>query len=143
MKRLTGTKSITLPQRNQPLKLSAVAVNEHNHDDKIFTDLAKGLFRICYASPECLLRNPRFKKLFRHEEFQRRVISMVVQVDEAHVIEDWKNEFRKDYSELEILKITMGIEIPWLAVTRTSSTETFETIYRTLGMGGARPFLWD
>jgi superfamily II DNA helicase RecQ len=61
-------------------------------------------------------------------------------VDEAHVIEDWKNEFRKDYGELEILKIIIGIEIPWLAVTGTSSTETFETIYRTLGMGGARPF---
>ena len=61
-------------------------------------------------------------------------------VDEAHVIEDWKNEFRKDYGELEILKIIMGIEIPWLAVTGTCSSETFETIYRTLGMGGGRPF---
>ena len=138
MRRLTGTKSITLPERNQPFTLSAVAVNEDNHDDKIFTDLAKGLFWICYASPECLLRNPRFKKLFRREDFRRRVISMVV--DEAHVIEDWKNEFRKDYGELEILKIIMGIEIPWLAVTGTSSTETFETIYQTLGMGSARPF---
>jgi superfamily II DNA helicase RecQ len=113
-------------------------VNKDNHDDKIFTDLAKGLFQICYASLECLLHNPRFKKLFRQEDFRRRVIVMVV--DEAHVIEDWKNEFRKDYGKLEILKIIMGIEIPWLAVTGTSSTKNFETIYRMLGMGGARPF---
>jgi len=34
----------------------------------------------------------------------------------------------------------MGSEIPWLALTGTCSTETFQTIYRTLGMGGARPF---
>ena len=62
-------------------------------------------------------------------------------VDEAHVIEDWENEFRKDYGKLEILKIIMGIEIPWLAVTGTCSSETFETIYRTLGMGG-ETLLW-
>ena len=62
-------------------------------------------------------------------------------VDEAHVIEDWENEFRKDYGKLEILKIIMGIEIPWLAVTGTCSSETFETIYRTLGMGGGDPFM--
>ena len=34
----------------------------------------------------------------------------------------------------------MGAEIPWLALTGTCSTKTFETIYHTLGMGGTRPF---
>ena len=61
-------------------------------------------------------------------------------VDGAHVIEDWKTEFRKDYGELQTLQIIMGIEIPWLALTGTCSTEIFHTIYRTLGMGGTRPF---
>ena len=61
-------------------------------------------------------------------------------VDEAHVIESWKAEFRKDYGELETLKIIMGTEIPWLALTGTCSTKTFETIHQTLGMGGAKPF---
>jgi len=60
-------------------------------EDKIFTDLAKGMFWICYASPECLLHNPCFKKLFRHEKFRKKIVLMVV--DEAHVIEDWKTEF--------------------------------------------------
>jgi len=60
-------------------------------------------------------------------------------VDEAHVIEAWKAEFRKDYGELETLKIITGNEIPWLALTATCSTKTFETIYQTLGMG-VRPF---
>ena len=39
-----------------------------------------------------------------------------------------------------MLKIIMGNEIPWLALTGTCSTKTFETIYKTLGMGGTRPF---
>ena len=114
-----------------------MAVNEDNKDDQVFTDLAKGKYRICYASPELLLQNPRFKQLFRTKEFRRKVVAMVV--DEAHVIESWKDEFRKDYGELESLKIIAGTEIPWLALTATCSTKTFEIIYQTLGMG-SRPF---
>jgi superfamily II DNA helicase RecQ len=109
---------------SKPVKLSAVAINEDNHEDKTFTQLAKGTYRICYASLECLLHNPRFKKLFRHEDFRRKIVAMVV--DEAHVIEAWKTEFRKDYGELETLEIIMGNEIPWLALTGTCSMKTFE-----------------
>jgi superfamily II DNA helicase RecQ len=85
-----------------------------------------------------MLRNSRFKKLFRTYEFRRMVVAIVV--DEAHVIEAWKDEFRKDYGELETLKVIAGTEIPWLSLTGTCSTKTFKTIYKTLGMGGARPF---
>jgi len=138
VRRFTEVRALTLPDRSQPLNLSAVAINKDNQKDKIFTDLAKGMFRICYASPECLLHNPCFKKLFRCEEFRKKNVSMVV--DEAHVIEDWKTEFQKDYGKLETLKIIMGSEIPWLVLTGTCSTETLQTIYRMLGMGGARPF---
>ncbi|KAF8871851.1 hypothetical protein CPB84DRAFT_1634391, partial [Gymnopilus junonius] len=76
--------------------------------------------------------------LFRHEEFRCKVVAMVV--DEAHVIASWKDEFRKDYGELETLKIIAGTEIPWLALTGTCSMKTFTTIYQTLGMGGEQPF---
>ncbi|KAF8164697.1 hypothetical protein B0H34DRAFT_649569 [Crassisporium funariophilum] len=84
-----------------------------------------------------MLHNPRFKKLFWREEFRKQIIAMVV--DEAHIIEAWKAEFCKDYGELETLKVIMGTEIPWLALTGTCSAKTFKTIYQTLGMGGARP----
>jgi hypothetical protein len=43
-------------------------------------------------------------------------------VDEAHVIESWKDQFRKDYGELQMLRIIVGTEIPWLALTATCST---------------------
>ena len=65
---------------------------------------------------------------------------MAIVVDEAHVIESWKDDFRKDYGELETLRIIAGTEIPWLALTATCSTRTFEIIYQSLGMGGRRPF---
>ena len=91
MRWFTETCALTVPDCSQPLKITAVAINEDNHEEKVFSDLAKGVFRICYASPECLLHNPRFKKLFRREEFRRKIVAMVV--DEAHVIEDWKADF--------------------------------------------------
>lgn len=115
-----------------------MAINEDNKEAQVFTDLMKGKYWICYASPETLLHNPHFKLLFRTEEFCQRVVAMVV--DEAHVIETWKDEFHKDYGKLETLKIIVGMEIPWLALTATCSTKTFEVIYQMLGMGGARPF---
>ncbi|KAF8810423.1 hypothetical protein BYT27DRAFT_7030991, partial [Phlegmacium glaucopus] len=41
--------------QNQDLKLTAIAINEDNNEGKVFTDLSRGKYRICYASPEILL----------------------------------------------------------------------------------------
>ena len=118
--RFNEVQSVRLPGREKEFKLSAIAVNEDNRDEKVFTQLEKGQHRLCYASPEILLRNSSFKKLFRLQHFWRRLVAIVV--DEAHVIESWKDEFRKDYGKLETLRIIAGTEIPWLTLTATSST---------------------
>lgn len=138
VRRFNEVQSVRLSGQEKEFKLSAIAVNEDNRDEKVFTQLKKGQHRICYASPEILLRNSKFKKLFRLENFRRSLVAIVV--DEAHVIESWKDDFRKDYGELETLRIIAGTEIPWLALTATCSTRTFEIIYQSLGMGGRRPF---
>jgi superfamily II DNA helicase RecQ len=138
VRRFNEVQSVRLSSQEKEFKLSAIAVNEDNRDEKVFTQLEKGQHRLCYASPEILLRNSSFKKLFRLENFRRSLVAIVV--DEAHVIESWKDDFRKDYGELETLRIIAGTEIPWLALTATCSTRTFEIIYKSLGMGGHRPF---
>jgi superfamily II DNA helicase RecQ len=61
-------------------------------------------------------------------------------VDEIHVIEAWKKEFRKDYGELKTIKIIAGTEIPWAGFSATLPTLTFEDIYISLGFGENRPF---
>lgn len=73
------------------VQISAVVINEDNKDSTIFKMLEAGSFHICYASPELLLRNNEFKKLYRNEKFHRCIIAFAV--DEAHVIEDWKESF--------------------------------------------------
>ena len=67
------------------LKIHALAINEDNNEDQIFKVLEAGKTRICYTSPECLLRNNRFKQLFRSPRFRSRQIVTVI--DEAHVIQ--------------------------------------------------------
>ncbi|KAF8061437.1 P-loop containing nucleoside triphosphate hydrolase protein [Lyophyllum atratum] len=121
-----------------PININAVAINEDNQEDSVFTELGKGTFRICFASPEILLGNSYFKQLFRREDFRKMILAMVV--DEAHVIETWKDEFRKAYGELNTVKIVAGSEIPWMALTATCSTRTFEVIYTSLSMGDPRSF---
>lgn len=96
------------------------------------------MYRIVYASPECLLRSQRFKQLFRNASFRQSTIALAV--DEAHVIETWAKTFRKDYAELQTLRIIIGSEIPSVALTATCSTATFKTIYESLRMGTARNF---
>ncbi|PPR07244.1 hypothetical protein CVT26_012502 [Gymnopilus dilepis] len=90
VRRFDNSRSITIPGRNDNFKVTAVAINEDNHEESIFASLEKGSYRICYASPEILLRNSRFKQLFRTEEFRKKVVAMVV--DEAHVIEAGKKQ---------------------------------------------------
>ena len=61
-------------------------------------------------------------------------------VDEAHVIKSWKDSFHRDYDELHALRVICGYEVPCMALTATSPTDTFEVIYNALGMGMNRNF---
>ncbi|KII94571.1 hypothetical protein PLICRDRAFT_78736, partial [Plicaturopsis crispa FD-325 SS-3] len=60
--------------------------------------------------------------------------------DEAHCVDEWGDEdFRPDYRKLDTLRNFTGQEIPFVACTATSSTSTFDVIWKTLGFG-YRPF---
>ncbi|KAF8996926.1 P-loop containing nucleoside triphosphate hydrolase protein [Cyathus striatus] len=122
----------------QPYHVTAVSVNEDNKDGSVFAKIRKGDYRLVFASPEILLHHVEFKQLFQDALFCARIIAMTL--DEMHVIKEWKDYFRKAYGELRILKVLAGIEIPWVGLTGTCSTKTFEIIYTTLVMGGAQPF---
>nr|VWO95074.1 ATP-dependent RNA helicase mak5 (EC [Ganoderma boninense] len=128
---LTGAKK-SVPQ------ISAVAINEDNNDPSLFRDLEKGRTNLCYASPECLLRNNNFKKLFRSEKFRKRLLAVIV--DEAHVMFNWAKEFRKDYAELKQLRILTGTETAWSLFSATFPTDVFNFCFESVGMGLGRPF---
>ena len=115
-----------------------MAINEDHNEKSLFQALENGPTNLCYASPECLLRNNHFKQLFRSETFRKRLVAVIV--DEAHVMFDWAREFRKDYAELKQLRVLTGMETPWALFSATLPTEIFNFCFDTVGMGQHRPF---
>ena len=56
-------------------------------------------------------------------------------VDKVHVIHKWAESFHKDYSELKTLRVILGNEILWWALSATFMNKTFKTVYKTLSFG--------
>ena len=61
-------------------------------------------------------------------------------VDEAHVIHEWAEDFRVDYKELKALRVILGNNVPWWALSATFTNDIFKTIHKTLTFGASRPF---
>ena len=85
-----------------------------------------------------LLRNPYLKKFYANEEARTRVLGVLV--DEAHVIHEWAESFREDYKELKTLRVILGNNVSWWALSATLTNVIFKTVYETLSFGTSRPF---
>ena len=51
-----------------------------------------------------------------------------VLVNEAHVIHEWAESFRKDYSELKTLRVILRNDIPWWALSATFTNKIFKPV---------------
>jgi superfamily II DNA helicase RecQ len=78
------------------------------------------------------------KKFYADEEARTRILGVLV--DEGHVIHEWADSFRKDYFELKTLRIILGNNVPWWALSATLTNQIFKTVYETLSFGKTRPF---
>ncbi|KAF9790789.1 hypothetical protein BJ322DRAFT_1135277 [Thelephora terrestris] len=119
--------------------IKAITFNENTSRE----DVSKALHpdngtHLIFASPEYLLRNPRMKKLYADEEARKRILGVLV--DEAHVIREWADKFCKDYGELKTLRVILGNNVPWWALSATFTDPIFKTVYNTLSFGTSRPF---
>ena len=119
--------------------IKAAALNENTSQK----DASKALRQkdgahLIFASPEYLLHNPRMKKLYADEEARKRVLGVLV--DEGHVIHEWADNFRKDFRELNTLRVILGNDVPWWVLSATFTNRIFKTVYETLSFGTSRPF---
>ncbi|EPS92564.1 hypothetical protein FOMPIDRAFT_62996, partial [Fomitopsis schrenkii] len=121
-----------------PNGIRAIAINEDNNEPGVFRELDNGRTRLCYASPECLLRHNGFKQLFRKPSFRQRIGGIVV--DEAHVTFLWSKGFRVDYGELMQLRVQTRVDIPWALFSATFPSKIFNFCGRKLRMGASLPF---
>jgi superfamily II DNA helicase RecQ len=116
--------------------IHAVLINEDNTKSAGLWAEARTKAQMVYISPEMAL-SPSFIKLWTNARFRAQVQALIV--DEAHCIDEWGEEFRPKYHELEKLRSFMGQEIPFVACTATATTSTFNVIWKSLGFGN-RPF---
>jgi hypothetical protein len=118
--------------------IKAVALNEDTPWKAASKALKSSQVHLVFASPEYLLRNSRMKKFYIEEKSRARILSVLV--DEAHVIHEWADNFRKDYAELKTLRVILGDNVPWWALSATFTNAIFKTVYKTLSFGTSRPF---
>ena len=126
-------------ERMQKAKIRAAVLNEDTPAKDISSalDPANGA-HLLFASPEYLLRNPYLKKFYANEEARTRVLGVLV--DEAHVIHEWAESFQKDYKELKTLRVILGNNVSWWALSATLTNAIFKTVYETLSFRTSRPF---
>jgi superfamily II DNA helicase RecQ len=112
--------------------IHAVLINEDNTKSAGLWEEACTKAQMVYISPEMAL-SPSFIKLWTNTRFRAWVQALIV--DEAHCIDEWGEEFRPKYHELEKLRSFTGQEIPFVACTATATTSTFNVIWKSLGFG--------
>jgi superfamily II DNA helicase RecQ len=125
-------------ERMKKAGIEAVALNEDTAQKDASKVLNSRRVHLILTSPEYLLRNPHMKKYYVNERARSRVLGVLV--DEAHVIHEWAAAFRKDYGELKALKVILGNNVPWWALSATFTDAIFKTVYITLSFGTSRPF---
>lgn len=118
--------------------IGAAALNENTPSKEASEALKSPEVHLLFTSPEYLLQNQGMKKLYVDEECRACVFSVLV--DEAHVVHEWAEEFRKDYRELRTLQIILGDNVPWWALSATFTNEIFKKVYEALNFGSTRPF---
>ena len=93
--------------------------------------------RLLYVSPEYLVKNcvagHRFYELLRHVYSQRRLVAFAL--DEAHLLSDWGQGFRKTFRRLSVLQ-TEFPTVPCAALTGTATLTVEADIAQTLFQKG-------
>ena len=67
--------------------LSAEFVGELQTDPRSMRNVEEGKVQLLYVSPECILRNPRWREMLLSKVYQCELA--VIVVDEAHCIPQW------------------------------------------------------
>ncbi|TDL28995.1 P-loop containing nucleoside triphosphate hydrolase protein, partial [Rickenella mellea] len=118
-------------------RLRAVAINEDTVKTRsIWADVMTGKYQLVYISPEMALSRS-FEALWDNIKFREKISAIIV--DEAHCADEWADEFREKYKELNRLRVYTGLEIPFCSFTATAGSKTFDVLWERFGYG-SRPF---
>ncbi|OAV96375.1 hypothetical protein PTTG_04047 [Puccinia triticina 1-1 BBBD Race 1] len=134
-------------QEKKNLNISAINLTNMNLNKTVEKDILKGVYSFIYLSPEVLLNNDIFSRIFYNKTFQDQV-SLVV-VDESHMIYVWglvaSGKYKKLFSHGrhqdrvvfwplygDIAARLLGINVPLLLLSATCWPQAIKGILKSL-----------
>ena len=122
------------------LKIPATFINSdlsRTEKDTRFSLLGRGAIKLLYMAPE---------RFFVRSEEERAALKQCrpsfLVVDEAHCVDRWGSDFRREYGRLNEVRETLGAP-PVLAFTATAGREMQKRILDSLGIPDAKVFVRD
>ncbi|TRM55678.1 P-loop containing nucleoside triphosphate hydrolase protein, partial [Schizophyllum amplum] len=114
--------------------LRATAINSANGgcSKDLMEKICRGEWQIVILSPEMLLSRSFVDSVLRKPAFGARCLSVFI--DEAHCVTHWGDSFRKQYSDIGLVRAHLPKRVPIVAVTATLSQLVRNDLISTLGM---------
>ena len=98
-------------------------------DAKTKENIEKEKFKIIFAHPEAFISCKEGRRILMSNSFQQRIVASVI--DEAHLVEEWRREFRPDFRKLAQLG-SIFPNAPFLVLTATAPLQMREELIGTL-----------
>ena len=89
---------------------SACVLNGTTNSEQLRQKIKHGEYTHVLTSPEIALHKD-FLLILHHETFLNRLT--LVAIDELHIVQQWGESFRRDYSQLALLRARVGPRVPW------------------------------
>ncbi|KAF8457344.1 P-loop containing nucleoside triphosphate hydrolase protein [Kalaharituber pfeilii] len=101
---------------------------------KVIEDIMNGEFLLVYLAPERLMeKDSPLQKLIKYQRVKIKERIAFVVVDECHLVEDWGNDFRTDFSKLDTFRYKIP-GVPFGMCTATATPEKLKRIRKGLGI---------
>ena len=91
-----------------------------------------GQCQLVFITPEVLIDNSRFCNMLLSTTYKEKLVALVI--DEAHCVKTWGDKFRVAFGKIKDKQSLLPDGVHIIAVTATSTNETFHIISECLCM---------